>query len=173
MICLTPDLAEREIPAGTAGCIAHVESAQDLPDGRSNVLVIGMERFVLEEFVDDPAPYHVGRVRLFDDTAELADELLPTAERLLQVFKRVGYAARAIQDDVTPLPEVPLDPAMMSFAIAQYIDIDLAAKQELLASRSPADRLRRLDEILSPIVELVELRALVHERSKRNGHGPE
>ena len=124
IICQTPELAERDIPAGTAGCIAHVESAQGLPDGRSNVLVVGMERFVLEEFVDDPAPYHVGRVRLFDDAAELADNLRPAAERLLQLFKRVAYAARAIQDDVTPLPELPIEPATMSFAMAQYIAFD-------------------------------------------------
>jgi ATP-dependent Lon protease len=172
IICRTADMPEREIPAGTAGCIAHIESAHELPDGRSNVLVVGMERFTLEGFVDDPAPYHVGSVRLFDDGAEILDDLHRVAEDLRQIFTRVGHAARAIQDDATPLPELPLDPAMLSFAIAQHVDIELAEKQELLASRSAAERLRRLGEILSPIVGAVEHRALVHERSKRNGQGP-
>jgi Lon protease-like protein len=172
MICLTPGVEEREIPIGTAGCIAHVESAQGLPDGRSNVLVVGRDRFELEEFVADPAPYHVARVRLFDDTAEASDDLGPAAERMLQAFRRVGRAARAIQDDASPLPDLPLDPALMSFAVAQYIDIDLAEKQKLLASRSAEERLRRLEEVLLPLVETVEQKALVHERAKRNGHGP-
>lgn len=172
IICRTPDMAEREIPIGTAGCVAHIESTQGLPDGRSNVLVVGSGRFTLEDFVEDPAPYHVGRVRLFDDVTEVVDDLGSLADELRQVFRRVGQAARTIQDDTTPLPELPLDPAMLSFAVAQYVDIDVADKQQLLASRSAGERLRRLGEILSPIAESVEHRALVHGRSKRNGHGP-
>ena len=56
IICRSPDVAEREIPSGAAGCVAHIDSAQSLPDGRSNVLVSGTVRFTLDDFVEDPAP---------------------------------------------------------------------------------------------------------------------
>lgn len=171
IICRTPDLAEREIPTGTAGCRAHVESAQSLPDGRSNIMVIGGERFVLEEFVDDPAPYHVARVASFEDVPESMSALEDLAERLRELFVRVGRSARAIQDDTTPLPELPASPAALSFAIAQYIDLELVDKQRVLASRSPLQRLQLLDEALAPAVESMERRAQVHVRAKRNGQG--
>lgn len=171
IICRTPDIAERAIPEGTAGCRAHIESAQSLPDGRSNIMVIGGDRFVLEAFVDDPAPYHVARVASFEDVPESMAALEDLANRLRELFARVGRSARAIQDDATPLPELPASPAALSFAIAQFIDLELADKQRVLASRSPLQRLQLLDEALAPVVESIERRAQVHARAKRNGTG--
>ncbi|MFN8666614.1 MAG: LON peptidase substrate-binding domain-containing protein [Gemmatimonadaceae bacterium] len=171
IVCRTPDVAEREIPAGTAGCVARIESSQALPDGRSNITVTGQARFTLDRFVDDPAPYHVALVTPFDDVEESEDAMAPLADRLRSLFARVGRSARTIQDDITPLPELPPSPAALSFAIGQYIDLDLGAKQRLLATTSPHDRLRQLDDVLAPIVESVEHRALIHTRAKRNGHG--
>lgn len=171
IILRTPDVAEREIPPGTAGCVAHIESTQLLPDGRSNVLVTGRERFTLERFVDATVPYHVAEVEPFDDVEEPPVILLPLAHRVQEVFTRVGRAARVMQDQHMPLPELPDDPAALSFAVAEAVDLELADKQQLLASRSASDRLRRIDEILSAFVESVEQRAIVHERAKSNGHG--
>ena len=171
IILRTPEVAEREIPPGTVGCVAYVESAQALPDGRSNVLVTGGERFTLRRFVDDAAPYHVGEVEPFGDVTEPGEATQELAARVREIFQRVGRAARAMQDDSTPLPELPDDAALLSFAVAQHVDLELGDKQQLLASPSPGGRLRRLEEILSPFVESVELRALVHQRARGNGHG--
>lgn len=167
----TSEVAEREIPAGTAGCLARIQSTQALPDGRSNILVTGGERFTLQDFVDDPAPYLVALVECFEDEEEGSTSLQEIADRLRTLFTRVGRSARAIQDDATPLPDLPADPAEVSFAIAQYIDLDLADKQRLLASRSPRARLERLEEALAPVVESMERRAVVHTRARTNGHG--
>ncbi|MCC6930904.1 MAG: LON peptidase substrate-binding domain-containing protein [Gemmatimonadaceae bacterium] len=171
LVCRTAEVAEREIPAGTAGCVAHVDTSQALPDGRSNITVSGRSRFTLEHFVDDPAPYHVALVSPLDDMDEAEDEMFPLADRLRSLFTRVGRSARAIQDDSTPLPELPPSPAALSFAIGQYIDLDLETKQQLLATTSPFERLRQLDRVLTPIVDSVEQRALVHTRARHNGHG--
>jgi Lon protease-like protein len=171
IILRTPEVAEREIPPGTVGCVAYVESAQALPDGRSNVLVTGGERFTLQRFVDDAAPYHVGEVEPFGDVTEPGEATQVLAARVREIFQRVGRAARAMQDDSTPLPELPDDAALLSFAVAQHVDLELGDKQQLLASPSPGGRLRRLEEILSPFLESVELRALVHQRARGNGHG--
>jgi len=171
IICRTPDVAERELPAGTAGCVAHVDTVQALPDGRSNIMVTGQTRFTLEQFVEDGAPYHVALVTPFDDADESEEAMVPLADRLRALFARVGRSARTIQDDTTPLPELPAAPSALSFAIGQYIDLDLEAKQRLLATTSPHDRLRQLDRVLAPIVESVEHRARIHTRAKQNGHG--
>jgi ATP-dependent Lon protease len=141
IICRTPEVAEHEIPPGTAGCVAHIESAQSLPDGRSNIMVVGTRRFTLDHFLDDPAPYLVGEVRTFGDEDEPDAGMRDLAARLRELFARVGRSARAIQDE------------------------------RLLASRSPLGRLRQLDEVLAPVVESVEQRARIHTRARGNGHG--
>lgn len=171
MILRTADTAERAIAPGTVGCVAFVESAQSLPDGRSNLLVSGRERFTLQRFVDDEAPYHIGEVEPFTDLEEPAEASREIAQRVRDIFQRVGRAVRTMQDDRTPLPELPDDPALLSFAVAQHVELTLGDKQELLASPSPNARLHRLAQILSPFVDSVELRAMVHERARGNGHG--
>ena len=171
VLCHTPDVAEREIPRGTVGCVAHIDSAQSLPDGRSNILVLGTSRFALSTFVDDAAPYHLAEVEPYDDVPETDAEIEPLAQRLRALFARVATAARSIQDDTTPLPTLPDEGSALSFAIAGQIDLELADKQRLLETRSPLDRLRQLEAALAPIVESIEHRSRVHERARTNGHG--
>ena len=171
VLCRTPDVAEREIPRGTVRCVARIESAQALPDGRSNILVLGTSRFALSTFVEVDAPYHVAEVEPYDDLPDSESEMEPLAQRLRTLFARVGTAARSIQDDTTPLPTLPDEGAALAFVIAGQIDLELTDKQRLLAARSPLDRLRQLEGALAPIVEAIEHRSHVHERARTNGHG--
>ncbi len=172
-IMFRPDgVAERDIPAGHVGCVAHVDRMEGLPDGRANIFVTGARRFRLERFVLTDRLYHVGEVTTYDDAAEPAADLMPAADRLRELFQRVGTAARALADDADALPALPEDPKLLAFAIAAVIDMDAPARQRLLSSRSPAERLRELDGLLAPAVESLEHRAVVHARAKSNGHGP-
>ena len=52
--------------AGTVGCVAEIRVNQELPDGRSNLIVLGGERFVLTRTLDDEAPYFVAMVQPFE-----------------------------------------------------------------------------------------------------------
>ena len=72
---------------------------------------------------------------------------------------------------VDPLPDLPDDNASLSFAIAAMIDIDLDARQELLSSRSPIERLRQLDRVLSAALGTIVSRAQMHTLAKTNGRG--
>jgi ATP-dependent Lon protease len=172
IVCRPEGLAELDIAPGTAGCIARIENAEELPDGRSNIVVVGHDRFTLERIVVDLAPYHVGEVSSLDDAPEAPGVLTELADRVRALFIRVGHAARRIADDAAPLPELPTDPGGLSFAVAEHIDLGLGTRQQLLSSRSAAERLLRLDQLLSPVVESVEHRASVHDRARSNGHGP-
>lgn len=166
-------IAERDIPPGHVGCIARVERAEMLSDGRSNILVAGTARFALERFEDTGTPYHVGQVTDVTDAAESAVTLAPLAAVVRALFVRVGTAARSLADDGDALPDLPDDPALLGFAIAALIDMDIGARQRLLASRSPASRLRDVEMLLAPAVDSLESRAVVHVRAKSNGHGPQ
>jgi ATP-dependent Lon protease len=163
---------ERDIPAGHVGCVARVERAESLPDGRANVVVAGADRFALEGFEDTDRMYHVARVVNYDDADESAESLAPVASRVRDLFERVGRAARTLADDDDPLPGIPEDPRLLAFGIAAAIDMDVMARQRLLTLRSPGDRLREIELLLAHGLEPIEHRAIVHTRAKSNGHGP-
>ena len=171
IVRLPEDTAETDLAPGTVGCIAEIVNAESLPDGRSNIVVRGAERFALVSFVSTPHPYHVCSGVVVDDEFEIGAELDTLAERVRDVFRRVGRAARTLADDPDPLPELPDDPASLSFAIASMIDIGLEARQEILSSRSPVARLRELDTVLSAALGAIVARAQVHTLAKSNGRG--
>ncbi len=156
---------------GDVGCVAHVLSHEELADGRSNITVAGRDRFTLRAFVTSPLLYHVGMIVPYEDTPEPAALLEPLATRVRERFERIAHAARTISDDADAIPELPDDPALLSFLVASFIDLNVAERQRLLASTSPGERLRTVDSVLAPAVEPMEQRATVHERSKTNGHG--
>lgn len=171
LIRLPDSVAELALPPGTVGCIAEILSTEALPDGRSNILVRGAERFAFDAFVESPHPYRVCRGQLVEDEFEIGDELESLAERVRDVFQRVARAARTLSDDPDPLPELPDDAANLSFAIGSMIDIGLDARQELLASRSPLARLRQLDLLLSAALGTIVSRAEAHVLARTNGRG--
>lgn len=172
-IVFAPEESREQGPErGDVGCIAVIQSSQELPDGRSNVVVVGSDRFAIARLVAGERPYLLGEVVTYGDNDESAAALESTASHLRTVFERVGRAARTLADDRDPLPRLPDDPAALSFAIAALIDLDHTGRQRLLVSRSPLGRLRELDDLLAPAVDSLESRAVIHARAKTNGHGP-
>lgn len=162
---------EREIPApGTVGCVAEVRSSDRLPDGRSNIMVLGRTRFTVREVVADPAPYHVALVDEFDELPETTPppELL---RDLREQFAAYYVTLRQLHD--APPEELRLteDPVSLTFAIAAAIECDAAIKQRLLATRSTVERARLLLQLVPTLTAITERALRVHRRAHTNGKG--
>ncbi|MBI2797648.1 MAG: LON peptidase substrate-binding domain-containing protein [Gemmatimonadetes bacterium] len=173
IVCRGEGGADDALPAGTVGCVARIARHETLPDGRSNIVVEGRERFAVARVVDTGQPYLVADVAAWDDEPEPESTLAPVARRVRALFARVARAARTIADDAVEPPPLPADPARLSFAIAALVDIALDARQQLLTSRSASARLRELAGMLGPAAPALEGRAEVHARARSNGHGPD
>ena len=158
-------------PVGHVGCVAEVVEAQALPDGRSNILTVGLIRYRLDAYVDTADPYLVGRVTCFEDEADDEQLLAARAAEVSDLFTRIARAVRTINDDRTGLPDLPgTDPERLSFLVAAAMELDLEVKQELLETRSTAARLARIGEMLSQVVGNYEERARAHTVARKNGH---
>jgi Lon protease-like protein len=158
-------------PVGHVGCVAEVVEAQPLEDGRSNILTVGVVRYRLESYADAGEPYLVGRVEFFEDEDKDSELLARRAREVTELFKRIGSAVRALNDDRAALPDLPeTDPERLSFLVAAAMEIDDETKQGLLELRSSAERLARLGRLLSQVVGGYEERARLHKIVKGNGH---
>ena len=74
--------ADPEPEPGDVGCLALVHETRMLADGRSNILAVGAERYVLREYVRSEVPYRIAQVETFDDddlSAPQIDELAAQA----------------------------------------------------------------------------------------------
>lgn len=158
--------------AGHVGCAAEIVESQALPDGRSNIVAVGLLRYRVETYVERGEPYFVGRVEFFTDDPEDSETLADSAQEVRELFERIAQAVRTINDERAGLRELTeTDPERLSFLVASTLEIESETKQELLELRSTVERLARLRRMLAQVVESYEERARTHTLSKGNGHG--
>ncbi|WP_396214106.1 LON peptidase substrate-binding domain-containing protein [Gemmatimonas sp.] len=160
-------VAERDLPSGRMGCVAEVTEAEVMPDGRANIVVTGRERFALDSFVDDDAPYNVADVSFVADTGGTnAVALAVASDDVAQNFRRVVKAVHLLNGEQSVMPTLPDDPVQLPWSIAAMIDVDLTQRYQLLAERSPAARLSSVDGILKRVLPDLELRAAIAQNNR-------
>lgn len=158
-------------PEGHVGCVAEVTETQSLPDGRSNILTVGLIRYRVEDYIERGDSYLVGRVSFFEDEEEQPESLSESSREVAEIFTRIARAVRIINDERAGLPDISdTDPQRLSFLVAAAMEIETDVKQELLELRSTSERLKRLSDMLGRAVTRYEERARMHELAKGNGH---
>ena len=144
------------------GTRATVEEVLDrLDDGRLDIVVEGQERFRLLELTTGRS-FTTGIVEaVVDDEDEPLDS--PDVKRAIDVFASLVAETESPVD--VPEPDSPL----VDFELAARVDFAPDAKQELLASTSPRERLERLTELLEIALEAIRLEKTLRERAGSNG----
>jgi Lon protease-like protein len=168
---ITPVKAEAGPPeAGAVGCVAEVRVNQELPDGRSNIVVVGGPRFVVLRVLDEALPYLVGNVQTFEDnqgTDPESDDL----DLLRQLSLRYLTGLRELSDAPPEELNLPEDASSLSFHMAGNLECDLTIKQRLLAERSISQRVKAIILLLPMLTSAVENGIQVHRRAHGNGKG--
>jgi Lon protease-like protein len=168
---ITPVRPGEEAPRpGAIGCVAEVRVNQELPDGRSNIVVMGGTRFVLSHLLDESYPYLVGHVDPFEDEAGTEPEA-EDCETLRGLFGRYLERLRELNDSLPEEPTLPEDGSTLSFHVAAGIEADLGVKQRLLEERSSGRRVKALMLLLPVLTSAVESGLKVHRRAHTNGKG--
>jgi hypothetical protein len=120
------------------GTTATVQRADEKPDGGYDLVSVGTERFRLLELHHD-RPYLRGEVELLGEHLGTgADERAPGVLAAYRTYLDVLGETRGAEID---LPELPLDPALLSWLIAATVLVDLPVRQRLLEEPTVAERL--------------------------------
>jgi Lon protease-like protein len=168
---ITPMADNSDPPGpGTVGCIAEVRVNQELPDGRSNIVVVGGARFEVSSLVEETQPYLVAMVQTFEDeagTQPSVDEIESLRRLALQYFAGL----RELNDETPDELVLPEDALTLSFHVSGSIECDLGIKQRLLVERSTARRVRALVLLLPVLTSAVENGITVHRQAHSNGKG--
>ncbi|HKZ00753.1 MAG TPA: LON peptidase substrate-binding domain-containing protein, partial [Pyrinomonadaceae bacterium] len=153
--------SDKEHPiVGHVGCAAEVTETQALPDGRSNILTVGLIRYRVENYLERGDPYLVAQVNYFEDEEEDGELLNQSSRSVAEAFSRIARAVKIINDERATLPDISdTDPQRLSFLVAAAMETDADVKQELLELRSTSERLRRLRGMLLRAVSSYEERA--------------
>jgi Lon protease-like protein len=120
------------------GCVGEIVGVEELDDGRSNIILLGTNRFRLVRELDSDEAYRVAEVDIgsFDDGEPPALSLGARAE-IEREARRLGDALGLAVDWAAVSR---LDDEMLVNAIAQVAPFDIGAKQALLEEEGLADR---------------------------------
>lgn len=157
---------------GSIGCAAEIREKETLEDGRSNILTLGVVRYVLLDYIDIDSPYSVADVDFFFDEPGDDAAIGSAADSVFQKFRRMAAAAFKLAGNRGTPPELAsAEPEPLSFLVGAAMNLDVAAKYEMLTMRSTYDRLIRIDGMLAEVVERIESQADIASVAKTNGHG--
>lgn len=135
---------------GRIGCVAEIREHQGLDDGRSLLVVEGVERFRLEDGIESDAPYFEGLVTPYPDTTVMQGQELESRRReSIRLFHSV---VASLSERPESLPDIQPD-RELSFLLAQTIQVDPKWHQRLLELRDEGSRLARIDRILRAVLD--------------------
>jgi Lon protease-like protein len=155
---------DEEGSARNVGCTAEVNQVlQRYDDGRMDIVVAGGVPFRVLERTDGPE-FPAGEVELIDLEAEPPERDAEAAEGARSAFSELAEQAGSEPPDPDRLRDQD------SYALAARITLPPATKQELLRTRSEAERMRMLERALRAVSVAVRRSRKVAERARTNGN---
>ena len=134
---------------GRVGCLAEILKFQPLPDGRSLVLVGGIERFELEDGIESDALYYEALIQEQPDLPDCGEGLLERRRASIRLLKQV---VEKVAEQPSAVPEID-ERLETAFQLAQTFRVEPAWQQELLETRAERDRLDQVDALLRTVLE--------------------
>ena len=138
------------------GTVAMVHRLFRAPDGTIRLLVQGVSRFQLGEFVQRN-PYLKAEVRLIPEVIEDDLEIEALARNAREQFQHIADMIPSIPRELVASVVGLEDPLQTVYTIANFQRMDLGDAQGLLELDSISEKLRKLVGILAREVEVLEI----------------
>jgi ATP-dependent Lon protease len=138
---------------GTAALVHRLFRA---PDGTIRLLVQGLARFRIVEFIQTE-PFLQARIERAPETTEDSLEVEALMRNISTQFQRLGELVPAMPAELLSAALSVEDPRQFVYTVATYQRMDLADAQSLLEMDSVVGKMRRLLTLLNKEVEVLEL----------------
>jgi uncharacterized protein len=123
------------------GCTATVRRADQLEDGRFDLVTVGTQRFRLLA-LDQTLPYLQGEIELLAEDAVDQMAAVPSVRAVQVAFRAYLDALTERGGATVRIEDLPAEPVLLSFVVAAAMVIDLPERQGLL---NEPDTVRRLN----------------------------
>ncbi|WP_163537925.1 endopeptidase La [Gracilibacillus sp. YIM 98692] len=151
----------------TIGTVAKVNQMLKLPNGTMRVLVEGLHRAMIQEYINEEKQFYVEIEKLDEIHKSKAEEdalmraLLEQFENYTKISKKISKETLATVTDIE-------EPSHFSDIVASHITLKMSDKQEILETIEVADRLQKLLDIISNEQEVLQLEKKIGQRVKKS-----
>lgn len=151
---------ELENPSGEdlfqVGTLASIHRLFRAPDGTIRLLVQGLSRFKILEFIATE-PYLQARVELFPEVVETGLEVEALARNVRDQFEHIAEMIPSMPEELVASVTSIQEPLQAAYTVANFQRLNIQDAQNILEMDSTADKLRRLVAILARESEVLEL----------------
>ena len=164
------DVGDEDPPADKiyeVGTVAMIMRMLKLPDGRVKILVQGLAKARITEYVSDK-PFYTVRVERQHDTA-VVDISLETEALIRTVREQLAKViefGKQISPEVMVILENIQDPGSMADLVSSNLGLKVADAQILLEINDPIVRLTKVNEFLNREVELLGVQAKIQNAAR-------
>ena len=140
----------------TIGTAAQVHRVLRTPDGTIRLLVQGMERIRIVEYIQEQ-PYLRARVEVLPEQMEQNIELEAIMRAVQELFRRLIDLEPQMPDELAMMAMNVDDARQLAYLVASSMRLDAREGQHILEMDNVYDKLLRLTQLLHKEVEVLEL----------------
>ncbi len=151
----------------SVGVVSQIMRMLRLPDGRVKVLIQGLKKARIEEYVQE-IPTFLARISAIEEP--LITEITLEIEALMRYVKeemeKVVSMGRMVPPDILMVLDTIDEPGRLADIAAANLGLAVDKAQEVLEIIDPVKRLRKLSEILGKEIELLNMQAKILSQAK-------
>jgi ATP-dependent Lon protease len=149
------------------GTVAMIMRMLKLPDGRVKILVQGLTKARVTEYLAEKPFYSVRIERIVEAAAQ---ENTLEAEALIRTVKeelgKIVALGKAVSPEVMVIVENMQEPGSLADLVASNIGLKVEEAQGLLEVVDPLERLKRVNDFLNKESELLNMQARIQSAAK-------
>jgi ATP-dependent Lon protease len=150
----------------TVGTIAEIKQLLKIPGGTIKVLVEGVSRARIEEYVSDD-PFYIARIEEYQEQEEKTTEVEALMRSVVYQFEQYIKINKKIPPETLVTVATVEDPGRLADIIASHLNLKIIDKQEILEAHSPKNRLNKLYKILGREIEILEIERKLNLRVRK------
>jgi ATP-dependent Lon protease len=148
------------------GTLAEIKQLMKLPDGTIRVLVEGLSRMEIDEFVQEDPFYRV-RVNNIEQEHSVNLETEALMRSIVEQFEQFNKISKKVSAEVLIAINAIDEPGRLADEIAAHMGLRLEDKQSILEMLNVDERLSKVYELLTREIEISELEKKIHLRVRK------
>ena len=161
--------AEDPVPNGVykTGCISIIIRMHKLPDGRAKILVQGLHRAKIKDFINEKGTTFVKIDKMPEaEPGHVTLEVEALIRHAKDLLDRLLTQGKVLPPDIMTIIDEISEPGKISDLIVSNLRLKVEESQEILETADPLQKLRRVCDFLAKELELLEVQSKIKTQAR-------
>lgn len=148
------------------GTMAQVKQLLKLPDGTIRILVEGLCRVKIQEYIQS-TPYFLVKVVGVDNDEYIDLESQALVRSTVELFEQYAKYNKKTPPELLTTVNIAENPGRLADVVASHLNLKLEEKQMLLKTALPKERLEAICRLLTREIDIIELERKIQARVRK------